>query len=71
MNEIAKALEVVYEPPAPPPGAAALDQVGTSPTSASAGSLPALRPFAKVNGVAPGSPAADAVRLTFHWVPGG
>jgi len=61
MNEIASALEVVYEPPALPAGAAALPQgVGSPGSAAAAASPPVLRPFAKVSGVAPGSPAAEA-----------
>jgi len=53
MNDIAKALEGVYEPSAPSePGAAA-----SAPEPAS---KPALQPFARVDGIAPSSPASDA-----------
>ncbi|EIN12741.1 hypothetical protein PUNSTDRAFT_97583 [Punctularia strigosozonata HHB-11173 SS5] len=54
MDDIAKALAVVYAkaPPAPEPAEVAAD------ASASAG--PELQPFARVDGVAPGSPAAAA-----------
>jgi 26S proteasome non-ATPase regulatory subunit 9 len=69
MDEIAKALETVY-PRAPPPPA---DKKGADEGSGPSGSAADiasgdeatstdLLPFARVNGVAPGSPAADAVR---------
>lgn len=64
MNDIGLALQNVYEPATltreAPPNAAALGTPGN-----------ASEPFAKVDGVAPGSPAASAVRffqffLSFH-----
>jgi 26S proteasome non-ATPase regulatory subunit 9 len=62
MDEIAKALETVYRRPPPPPA----EGSGATTTSAAAvsgeTSITELLPFARVNGVAPGSPAADAVR---------
>jgi 26S proteasome regulatory subunit N4 len=58
MDEIAKALETVYPRPTPPAEGA----VGTEVTQAE------LRPFARVSGVAPGSPAADAVRRCVYLV---
>jgi len=57
MDEISKALETVYPRPTPPPAegaATAATAVGTEVTPAE------LRPFARVSGIAPGSPAADA-----------
>ena len=59
MDEISKALETVYPRLPPPPSPAeneATGAVGTGETPAE------MLPFARVNGVAPGSPAADAVR---------
>jgi 26S proteasome non-ATPase regulatory subunit 9 len=70
MDEIAKTLETVYRR-SPPPRA---EGEGTSrsgaTTTASATvsgetTISELLPFARVNGVAPGSPAADAVRPSF------
>ena len=62
MDEIAKTLETVY-PRAPPPPPAEKEAEGgpSSSTSAAGGDSTDLLPFARVNGVAPGSPAADAV----------
>lgn len=68
-DDLAKALELVYarsaqseEPPtAEPVSPAALASQDTGPQ-------PGL-PFAKVNGVAPGSPAAEAVSYTFVFEP--
>jgi len=69
MDEIAKTLETVYprSPPPPPPAEKGGEGGGPSgSTTASASGEEAtsteLLPFARVNGVAPGSPAADAVR---------
>lgn len=52
MNAIQKALEVVFDPKH-----AAASSASEPPTTV------ATTPFAKVDGVAPGSPAADAVRV--------
>ena len=70
MDEIAKTLETVYprEPPPPPAEKKGADEgsglSGSAADSASGGDATSteLLPFARVNGVAPGSPAADAVR---------
>jgi 26S proteasome non-ATPase regulatory subunit 9 len=61
MDEIAKSLETVYRrsPPLPVEGEASR----SGATTASGEAIAELLPFARVNGVAPGSPAADAVRL--------
>lgn len=56
MDSIAKALQDVYKPD--PEGASAST---SQPVAEPAGE--AVVPFAKVDGVAPGSPAASAVRL--------
>jgi 26S proteasome non-ATPase regulatory subunit 9 len=53
MNAIGKALEGIYDP--------ALAVAAESETNGVENDRP--RPFAKVDGVAPGSPAAEAVRL--------
>lgn len=55
MNDIAKALETLHANPinVAVPGEASTDRNDEE-----------LRPFAKVNGVAPGSPAASAVSIT-------
>lgn len=61
IDEIAKALETVYRrsPPLQAEGQ------GTSPSTVSEErTISELLPFARVNGVAPGSPAADAVRTS-------
>ncbi|KAH7905309.1 hypothetical protein BJ138DRAFT_1095245 [Hygrophoropsis aurantiaca] len=57
MNEIGKVLEAVYDPSlaAPSTGAPPDPQVKSASDS-----LGSLKPFAKVNGVAPGSPASQA-----------
>lgn len=67
MGDIGKALEGVYSP--------SVDGQTSQPAEASSEAVPSpkdepmlppdeeLLPFAKVNGVAPGSPAADAVHL--------
>lgn len=55
MNAIGKALEGIYDP------TRASASEGTSGTSAAEDEIP--RPFARVDGVAPGSPATEAVRL--------
>lgn len=57
MNEVDKALQKVYDPSLVPPPAPA-DVPSTPSTYAGEN----LSPFAKVDGVAPGSPAAHAVR---------
>lgn len=58
MNDIAKALETLHTNPinVPTSGESAFGKHGE------------LRPFAIVNGVAPGSPAASAVRTTLFEV---
>ena len=67
MNEIEKALQVVYDPstpvgePSPGVSAAAVAQ------HAEAEDAEPLSAFARVDGVAPGSPAAEAVRS--HHIP--
>lgn len=53
MNAVGKALEGVYELKEAP---------STSTSSTSSSEIRPSQPFAKVNGVAPGSPAAEAVR---------
>lgn len=64
MDEIAKTLETVYR--RSPPPLAEGESTGTTTTASSTVSgetaISELLPFARVNGVAPGSPAADAVR---------
>jgi 26S proteasome non-ATPase regulatory subunit 9 len=69
MDEIAKTLETVYPRELPPPSEKKGADEGSGPSgsvvdSASGGEATSteLLPFARVNGVAPGSPAADAVR---------
>jgi 26S proteasome non-ATPase regulatory subunit 9 len=65
MDEIAKTLETVYpRTPPPPPAEGNEGEEGGSSGSAAGNETTAaeLLPFARVNGVAPGSPAADAVR---------
>lgn len=79
MGDIGKALEGVYSPSADGQnsGPASSSKPEAAPASKDETMLPPdeeLLPFAKVNGVAPGSPAADAVRLfilyiviVMHW----
>ncbi|TFK64634.1 proteasome 26S subunit [Pluteus cervinus] len=55
MNSIARALEGVYDPSLQPPPSTAASGDASSEAQAST-----LTPFARVNAVAPGSPAADA-----------
>jgi hypothetical protein len=74
MDEIAKTLETVYRRSPPPQtegegtsgsGATTTTTTTTTTTSATVSgeeTISELLPFARVNGVAPGSPAADAVR---------
>jgi 26S proteasome regulatory subunit N4 len=65
MDEIAKALETVYPRPTPPPAEGAASGADASSSASAIGTeamSAEMRPFAKVKGVAPGSPAADAVR---------
>ena len=59
MGEIGKALESVYDPALAAPAGEHADEEARD----------ALRPFAKVNAVAPGSPAADAVRIRPPYPP--
>lgn len=56
MDSIAKALEGIYVPPPPPEEAEVVPE-------ARGDSEPVLTPFAKVNAVAPGSPAASAASI--------
>ena len=63
MDEIAKALETVYPRSPPPPASAEKGGEGGAPSAfGEEATSTELLPFARVNGVAPGSPAADAVR---------
>ena len=62
MDEIAKSLETVYRRSPPPPAEGEGSQGGSTTTASGEATTAELLPFAKVNGVAPGSPAADAVR---------
>ena len=58
-DDIAKALEVVYDPLAAPATNSSSSSSGeAAPASVEEG---ISKPFAKVDGVAPGSPAAEAV----------
>ena len=66
MDEIAKSLETVYRRSPPPPAEGEGSQGGSTTTASGEATTAELLPFAKVNGVAPGSPAADAVR-PFRW----
>jgi 26S proteasome non-ATPase regulatory subunit 9 len=61
MNEIAKTLETVY-PRSPPPPHEGSESTTASDAEGGATVSTELLPFARINGVAPGSPAADAVR---------
>jgi len=58
MNDIQKALEVVYDPSL----AATETSNPTTTTSTEALVTPMSIPFARVDGVSPGSPAAESVR---------
>ncbi|KAI0304521.1 hypothetical protein B0F90DRAFT_1626023 [Multifurca ochricompacta] len=58
MDEMAKTLETIYPRSRPEPPQAEND--GTIAAPGTEGTLAELLPFARVNGVAPGSPAADA-----------
>jgi hypothetical protein len=67
MDEIAKTLETVYRR-SPPPQVESDRSGATTAASATVSgetTTSELLPFARVNGVAPGSPAADAVRPSF------
>jgi len=55
MDRIMLGLQSVYDP-----SAVSATEAGEEPSSSPAASLDTLRPFAKVDGVAPGSPAATA-----------
>jgi 26S proteasome non-ATPase regulatory subunit 9 len=61
MDEIAKTLETVYRR-SPPPQAEGEGTSRSGTTISEETMISELLPFARVNGVAPGSPAADAVR---------
>ena len=69
MDEIAKTLETVYRRSPPPQAEGEGGRSGAtttvSATDSGEATISELLPFARVNGVAPGSPAADAVRLSF------
>jgi 26S proteasome non-ATPase regulatory subunit 9 len=68
MDEIAKTLETVYRPPPQAEGEGTGWSGATttaSDTVSGETTISELLPFARVNGVAPGSPAADAVRPSF------
>ena len=71
MDEIADTLAAVY-PRSPPPLAEGVGGAATTSQAAAEGKATStsaeLLPFARVNGVAPGSPAADAVRPSVHAV---
>ena len=60
MDEIAKTLETIYARSPTPPGEGRGD--GTASVMGTEATSSEPLPFARVNGVAPGSPAADAVR---------
>ena len=60
MAEIEKALQKVYDPTLAPPSAS-LPAPADAPSTPSTDAAGSLSPFAKVDGVAPGSPAAQAV----------
>lgn len=64
MDEIAKTLETVYprSPPTPPAEKEGGEGIGSTNVEEETTTSTELLPFARVNGVAPGSPAADAVR---------
>ncbi len=65
MDEIAKTLETVYRrspPPQPAEGEGTSQSGAPTTASAAVSGETTIVPFARVNGVAPGSPAADAVR---------
>jgi 26S proteasome non-ATPase regulatory subunit 9 len=64
MDEIAKTLETVYRR-SPPPQAEGEGTSQSGATTTASATISELLPFARVNGVAPGSPAADAVRPSF------
>jgi len=57
MDEIEKALQKVYDPSLPPPPAPADSEMPSTPSMREED---ILSPFARVDGVAPGSPAANA-----------
>jgi 26S proteasome non-ATPase regulatory subunit 9 len=61
MDEIAKTLEAVYRR-SPPPTSQSGATTSASGTVSGETTISEILPFARVNGVAPGSPAADAVR---------
>ncbi len=73
MDEISKTLETVYRrsPPPPPEGEGNSRSGAATPATAAVSgevTISELLPFARVNGVAPGSPAADAVRSSLCLV---
>ena len=62
MDEIAKSLETVYRRSPPPQAEGEASRSGNTTSASGETTTAELLPFARVNGVAPGSPAADAVR---------
>lgn len=70
MGDIGKALEGVYDPSTASGSSEPLSSIdeGAPKDEAVVPSEEELLPFAKVNGVAPGSPAADAVCLLVIYV---
>jgi 26S proteasome non-ATPase regulatory subunit 9 len=60
INAIAKALEGIYDPSLQPQGAKASETRTTEDDNP--------KPFAKLNGVSPGSPAAEAVRMPEYLI---
>lgn len=69
MDDIQKALEVVYDPSLAPTVETSSNGPTTASTTTSTEALtPMLGPFARVDGVSPGSPAAESVRSRIHRV---
>ncbi len=66
MDEIAKTLETIYSRSPSPPVEGRGD--GTTSVMGTEAASSELLPFARVDGVAPGSPAADAVRYCVYPV---
>lgn len=65
MDEIEKALQKVYDPSLAPPAASLAPPAPVdAPSTPNTHTKESLSPFAKVDGVAPGSPAAHAVCIS-------